>query len=156
MSILDKKERDMATAAETPLDRLEQARERLAALDTEQVGIPAQVRAALVEGDDREYRRLTDRQGAIPRERFAAQVRALREELEYKKEQLAEIAPQIGPAHARFQEAEAALQAATEERNRRLDAWGSLREEQRELQSEVRQIERHRMPALLAQASRGR
>ncbi len=144
------------TAAKTPLDRLEQTRERLAALDTEQAGIPAQVRAALVEGDEKAYNRLTDRQGAIPRERFAAEVRALREELEYRQERLAQIAPQIEPAYTQFQEAEAALKAATEERNRRLDAWGSLREEQRELQSEVRQIERHRMPALLAQASRGR
>ncbi len=125
-------------------------------LDAEYAAIPQQIRSALTEGNDREYRRLTDRREAIPRERYAAQVRALREELEYRKERLAEIAPQLEPAHARFQEAEAALQAATEERNRRLDAWGSLREEQSELQSEIRQIERHRLPSLLSQASKGK
>ncbi len=69
---------------------------------------------------------------------------------------LAEVTPQIEPAYTQLQEAEAALQAATEERNRRADAWGSLREEQSELQSEIRQIERHRVPALLSQASKGR
>ncbi len=144
------------TAAQKPLDRLEQTRERIEQLAEEQAGIPQQIRAALVEGNDREYRKLTDRQGAIPRERFAAEVQALREELEYRKERLAEIAPQLEPTYAEMMAAEAALKAATDERNRRADAWGSLREERRELESEIRQIERHRMPALLAQASKGR
>ncbi len=74
--------------AETALDRLERTRERLAALDTEQATIPSQVRAALVEGDEKAYNRLTDRRGAIPRERYAAEVQALREELEYRQERL--------------------------------------------------------------------
>ncbi len=144
------------TTAQKPLDRLEQTRERLAALDTEQAGIPAQVRAALTEGDDRAYRKLKDRQEAIPRERYAAEVAALKAELEYRRSRRAEVSSQIEPAYAEFMAAEAALQAATEERNRRAEAWGSLREERRELEGEIRQIERHRMPALLAQASRGK
>ncbi len=143
-------------AAQKPLERLERTRERLAALDTEQAGIPAQVRTALVEGDEKAYNRLADRREAIPRERFAAEVRALREELEYRQGRLAEIEPQVEPAHAEMMAAEAALEAATQERDRKRGAWHLLLDESRELQSEIRQIERHRMPVLLAQASRGK
>ncbi len=41
------------TAAEKPLDRLEETRERIQVLDAEQAGIPQKVRTALVEGDEK-------------------------------------------------------------------------------------------------------
>lgn len=96
----------MAVATIDTAQEIEQGRERLQALGAEQAGLAARAREAVERGDDRAYHKLRDREGAIPRETYALQVKLLKLELEHARERQAAVAETLPDLAATYKQAE--------------------------------------------------
>ncbi len=101
-----------------------EVQERLQALNVEHAGLSAQMREAMASGDERAFLKARERDGAITRESYALQVRFLELELQYAK-QRRELVEVTLPTEAV--------------------------KERHELDMQIRDIERHQLPELLAQ-----
>ena len=98
--------------------------DQLQALNVEHAGLSAQMREAMAAGDEQAFLKARERAGAITRDSYALQVQSLELELQYAKQRRELLEVTLPPE-------------AVKERH--------------ELDMQIRDIEQHQLPGLLAQ-----
>ncbi len=116
-------------------------------------GIPEQARTALIEGDDRAYRKLRDRQDALPRELYALRVKLLQLRSRWYEERAAALKEREPELLAERERADKAVREAERVRDLAFGAYFDAHSDRRELETQAGRIRQIELPGLLREAT---